>query len=415
MIPLNLHLQYPQEILLNLVKIFNYRYSYQYDNIYEMFDYIFNRISIKSNRWIEIPDDTKRSILGQHAAKIITKLSDYISVDNSYDAGNVSGRSQCKKYTISNNFLKIMNEFNCPTQTTTFLIAEIKAAQIQKQQSIINNQSINNNSSIMSMSEKSEYSIDLLAINEITDILYDSVNGGRIDQKQAVIQRTKKALKTILLGDLRNTISKKNGRHYNSITQIKKDIRKLIMKKTDKYIGQLDLKCCHGFIVLNLLKSNLSNEEYINLFELFKNPALWQDLMNLTGITSKDKIKSKFQLFMNGSFNDNRGNILYNWFSKNHGNFTNLLNQYKLNKNLSNEINMIEASIMHSDALNQYIEVLELNCDVVHDCLWLYGKGDINTTIGKAAQYILYLFKSVHNMDMVFTLEVEGKEKEIIQ
>jgi hypothetical protein len=136
--------------------------------------------------------------------------------------------------------------------------------------------------------------------------------------------------------------------------------------------------------------------------------------MTATGVKGKDKLKSKFQLFLNGTERQNSFNPVYRHFTDNHPNFTELLFRYKKGINLSNETNKVEASVMHSPELNEYLKGIGLNADIIHDCLWIYGSGKEVSIIPLAAHFILTLFKEKHNIDMVFTLELKGKPKEII-
>jgi len=437
---------YPTEFISFLE--LNFRKQITRSNILELFNYIINQHYITGKLWIDIPYKKLVSILKGRYLSILEKLNDYLECDKVYSVSSM----ECMGYRVSDKFIKLYNNSNNITEFIKYIKNHMKnktnIIPNTEQQTNTETNSIgvasgnlpeNNinqinsgsslNSPIMSThsfcdfsimihrfdSDQSDYTIDLDQIQSATTSLFKLEDYKNERSLMCAVYCVKSNLSKILSGSIKTTISEKTGRHYDNITQLQKDFRLLLLKNHGKYAGQLDLKCCHGFIILNKMRSQITPDEFNNLFSLFSDINLWNRLMVVCDIDSKDKVKSKFQLFINGDKRQNTGNKIYDYFTLNHPSFTNILFSWKVRGyNLSNEIAKIESSVMHSTELQSYIKVSKINCDIVHDCLWLYG----NVTedlITHTAQFVLRLFKHIYNYDMVFTLEVINKEKEIIK
>jgi hypothetical protein len=148
---------------------------------------------------------------------------------------------------------------------------------------------------------------------------------------------------------------------------------------------------------------------------------MWKKLVIYCGLEynadNKDLIKSKFQLYMNGNWIQNKSNPLYKYFNENHSNFTYYLFKIKDDEdfNLSNAINQIESDIIWDKSINDELKNKGLKYDIIHDCLWLYGDNVNIDTITESAKRIITEFQQRYDIQVVFTLELISKEKELIK
>lgn len=406
-------IHYPDSLETELKSMF--RYEYSIDNVYAFFDYLFRQMYLTGDRWIQIPWETVRGILGQSYNMILPKLTSYINIDHSYS----DIKHNCKSYTFKPKFVKFLAKCNTWANLNKYVKSISYPLSTPTPGSRTENSSSESLLPIMSLGEdkcyNNTYTLDLEEFKLVSRQLFDISHFDTILGQQATIQTTKTLLKNILTDNLNQSVSDKNGRHYNEITQLMRDFRKCIIKNTEKFVGELDLKCCHGLISLNIFRPHMTSYEFQTTFNLFKSESFWGIMMEVTGVKVKDKVKSKFQLFMNGSLRDNGSNPIFKYFSTHHKRFTDILFQFKIDHHFSNDINQIEASVMHSEELAEYMKTNGLNADIVHDCLWLYGKGYSENNILNAAQYIIRMFKRKYGYDMVFTLEIMNKPKEIIE
>lgn len=391
------------------------------ERIIAFFDYVVTRIHSSGKRWVEIPSNTLRDYLGAiNTSGVIKSLNQWVISDKSYNVHT----HKCKSFTLTDEFINELAKFNNVGTLLKFIESVGTNSKNNNNQSINSNSiefNSNNYSSILLhtyssiLCPTSFYTIDT---NKLTKAYEQILEEYKNDEKEEYYiecskQNIKIQLERILQGNIKTTVSDKNGRHYDNITNLQKEIRMCLLKHTEAYLGQLDLKCCHGFIVLGLMKDKLTTAEYKKVYDLLAKIDLWNVLAAECNYPDKETTKSKFQLFMNGSERDNQSNKVYTYFKSEHGAFTKFLFKLKDGLNLNNEVNRIESSIMHSEGLKTYLQTLNLNCDIIHDCLWLYGKGDKNIILS-TAQQILRDFKRKYNIDMVFTLELVGKNKELI-
>lgn len=432
---LQLYNKYPQDILDHLRSIFRYKATIY--NILELFDWIFYEIYISGGRWIEIPSKKVESFLGKNDHLIMKQLDCYITKNPSYSTDN----HKCKEYCFTDAFiqsfvkcndwrefvsyiksLKVIAPFgsDCPLSSSISFGGE--SGERVSLNPILNPIS----SSIMlppfvfqyigeQEYEVSTYTIDYELLTKVSQEIFDRNHYNNDLEWVSAQHNAKTNLTNILTDNITQKRSNKTGRCYNAITQLQRELRKCLLKNTEKYVGELDLKCCHGFEILGKMCPHLSSQEYSLLFAALSRIDLWTHLGLECGIETKDAVKSKFQLFLNGRRNQNIGNPIYDYFYKNHQHFTELLFQVKKDKsyNLSNECSQIEASIMWSPQVQSYIKERAIKCDIIHDCLWLYGDVD-DKTILDVAQYILRQFREIHDIEMVFTLEMLTKSKVII-
>lgn len=421
-------LQYPQDLILELHSIFT---AYQTNQVLEFFGYIFAQMYMQNKTWVKVPYQTMEAFFPKHYYKILNKLIPYLDIDHDYSYV----KHECKSYYFKSSFIKRMSHFNTFTEFVKFidgitstkelnLSPEFKAGTLPTENTINNlsNQSINSSPILLlpflypssndpNKGNNSNYTLDNDGLTNIKTIIYDAEYTSETI-KQSAIQSTKNNLKQILMGQSTETISKKNGRHFNNITQLNKEIRKLLIKNTHKYLGEIDLKCCRGFILLNIIKPFITIQAYENVYNLLKDKNLWDNLMTYTNIKTKDKVKSKFQLFLNGTLRDNQCNPIFKYFFDFHPTFTDLLFQLKENNNhLCNDTDQIEASVMHSDDLTNYIQGLNLTYDIIHDCLFIYGESNHHANVLDAASKILLLFKEKYNYQMSLSIEIKNKDK----
>jgi hypothetical protein len=426
--------KYPNTIVEKLEKLLKYKQYRQHS--LDLFDYMFSKIYFNNERWVEIPRDTLWSILGKNNyIKILNALSPFIVKSKDYSTGTEYNKPYCKSYCFTNLFISHFNDSLNWTDFVDYIKTIKSGVLVKKEEVVISSKSLNDNSSIMcpdflddnssimcpdflddNSLETSIYTIDYDKITEVSKEIFSEDKYTSKLNRIAAIQCAKTNLTNILSDNVKVSISDKNLRHHTSITLLQKELRECLLKNGKAFYGQMDLKCCHGFTTLWSMKEELSNEEFDILYNLFSNPNLWSILMDKSGIKTKDAVKDKFQLFLNGNRRQNIGNPIYNIFIKDYTRFTEILFAVKDNKeyNHSNAMASIEASVMHSKELEAYLLSNNINCDTIHDCLWLYGDID-KQVILDTAQFILRLFKDMHHISMVFTLEIVGMDKEIIK
>lgn len=452
--------RYPNDLVKNLKS--RYRKVQTTINVLELCDYIFARINTnKENRWVSVPYETLKSILGTNYNTILTQIDDLITRSNSYSTIN----HQAKELTFSSSFINYFK--NVDWKEFVWYVKSIESNKIKntnitmkneknkknKKQPNIKKSNVENpkplnfnfnlNSNLNSISynsfnslnsnsffnssnssnippiishtfvsddltnTKTTYHIDLQKVVKISEELFDPKNYKTQTGQIAAIQTAKKCLGDILTDNIKISHSDKTGRYYTSITQLQKELRECLIKDGSVFCGEIDLKCSHAMIILSKFKLNMTSHEYIDTFNFLSDINLWDNLMQWTGITNKADVKDKFQLFMNGSYNQNRGNKIYDIMKSKCPKYTELLFNYKQYKteNISNEVSRIEASIMHSVEVKDFMLKNNIKYDVIHDCIFVYGDVGEEILI-KVAQYIINQFKSQLNIAVVFTLEI---------
>lgn len=99
--------RYPDDLVKNLKS--RYRKVQTTINVLELCDYIFARINTnKENRWVSVPYETLKSILGTNYNTILNQIDDLITRSDSYSTIN----HQAKELTFSSSFINYFKNVN---------------------------------------------------------------------------------------------------------------------------------------------------------------------------------------------------------------------------------------------------------------------------------------------------------------
>lgn len=407
--------QYPPSLVEDLRGRFRKRQTIC--NVLELFSHIFGKVYTNGGkRWIEVPKETLHSILKGNHATILRQIADLISRGSSYS----TDKHVCKDIGFTDKFIshftavdwKDFNNFIKTRYDTHYKKSEKQGSISQS-----SNTSYNVATFVLDYNKPmvSTYRVDLEKVMKVSEEIFDEsryeTDLGRISS----IQCAKRNLEDILSGDIKTIYSEKTGRYYTSITQLQRELRGCLVKEDGDYFGEMDLKCSHAMIILSIIKNKMTIQEYRHTFAYLSNPKLWQELATMAQVASKDDVKDKFQLYLNGSYNQNRGNPVMVVMEQECPRFTELLFELKKDKtlNLSCEVSKIEASVMHSQEVKEFLYNKGVKYDIIHDCVWFYGDVPQETLL-EASRFILTQFKTKYDIEMVFTVEVVHKPKQMV-
>lgn len=427
------------------------------ENIKYFLNYLFTKMYQEKGRWIDVPKQTMLFYFPKNYQDKLQWLKDknIVGCDDSYS----TDARFCKSYTLTDKFLRlwldpaVLSEYLCLLETpnpgrfgvsleTSVEPSTLQDGEGRSQESKLTNntnQPSSSTSSLLSTNvatipdgllstnvttfpttlpteNPSRFSVDIDKLKKVLPTLFPRLSRQEYNKQEIIAYHIQmNRLLRVVRGEMNESVSEKNGRHYDNVTMLQREIRACLLLNGQPYVGDVDLKCSAGSITTQLFKEVIPNAEMVFLEDLLRRPDTWIHLGNEAGIKGdKDKIKEKWNLFLMGCQRKNIGNQIYSLMRKHAPVFVSLLDAYKdvPDSNLSNDTNRIESSILHSQELKERLS--GVSCHIIHDGIMFFGNKPAKQLMKGIARYILDEFQAKHGLRLSITVETTNGEKEII-